>query len=368
MHQRSPRKPEINHLRITPPVNLESPFWILNDKKYYNHCDCYTSIKCSRQDIIVTHPPSEAIPSDEVVEGETRDGPRCVIDATAGWDSTNTSKEDGDVDVSPKGKRISLGKEIEGNGEGGTDEEPPKERGVSFSWAKQACRTDATPDEGGGREGIRRGTDETILLLTSANVRDIAEHPFLDADCNKARYDGCNDLDTKHGAGWDFHVMAKLEVARKTNCLIGTNESDRLEKDVCDGTTRKHVSGDELMHDLQGNLLIGNSHKHRKGNREDGSEDKGNQDGPDGKMSRMNFNCDHNKDQRDNTDNAVPPHGNFWIVLHQARVDIAFIFECTAESAHNVATEPNYDSKSDQRNNMKNEFPLTESMHKDGSE
>jgi len=58
--------------------------------------------------------------------------------------------------------------------------------------------------------------------------------------------------------------MTKLQIARKTNSLVCANISDRLENDVGNGATRKHVASDEFVHDLEGHLLVGDGLEHGK--------------------------------------------------------------------------------------------------------
>jgi hypothetical protein len=63
--------------------------------------------------------------TDDIVKDEADDGPGDVIDSRAGRDTTDTSEEDGDVDIAEEGERVAAGEEVEGDGEESADEEEP---------------------------------------------------------------------------------------------------------------------------------------------------------------------------------------------------------------------------------------------------
>jgi hypothetical protein len=87
---------------ITPPFYIEPALGILHGEKDDNHAQSDASVECSRQNVIVSHPPSEVEAADTVVEDESDQGPRRVIDSTARGDGPNTCKENWNIDVSPE--------------------------------------------------------------------------------------------------------------------------------------------------------------------------------------------------------------------------------------------------------------------------
>lgn len=91
-----------------------------------DHADGDASVECGRKDVVVPHPPSEVEPADAIVEDESDNGPRRVINPTTGRDSTNTSEEHGHVNVAPEGQGEAASKEVEGHGGKGSDSEEPQ--------------------------------------------------------------------------------------------------------------------------------------------------------------------------------------------------------------------------------------------------
>lgn len=65
--------------------------------------------------------------SDKVVENESGECPRDVVDSRSRWHGSKTGEEDGDIDVSPERERVAASKEVEGNGEKDTDGEEEEE-------------------------------------------------------------------------------------------------------------------------------------------------------------------------------------------------------------------------------------------------
>ena len=65
---------------ITPPVKGDtSGFPYLQSEKYRRQGQHETTVECRRQNIVVTHPPSEAEAANAIVEDETGEGPRYVV-------------------------------------------------------------------------------------------------------------------------------------------------------------------------------------------------------------------------------------------------------------------------------------------------
>lgn len=94
------------------------------------------------------------------------------------------------------------------------------------------------------------------------------------------------------------------------------------------------------MHHLCGYLLIGDGLKHGKRNGKCGRYNDANDGGPDGELSGNDFDGRTEEGERDNTDNTIPPHRNFRVVLHETRMNVALILQCVAESADDILSEP----------------------------
>ena len=67
---------------ITPPVDIDtSGFPYLQCEKYHSHGQYNATVKCRRQNIVVTHPPSEVEAANAIIEDETDEDPRYVINS-----------------------------------------------------------------------------------------------------------------------------------------------------------------------------------------------------------------------------------------------------------------------------------------------
>jgi hypothetical protein len=114
--------------RITPPVDFEPT--ILHSEENEDHAHSDASVKCSRENVVISHPPSEVEAADAVVEDEADDRPGYIVDSAAGGNGTNTSEENWDVDVSPERQGEATSKEVEWNGGNSTNSEEPQEVSV----------------------------------------------------------------------------------------------------------------------------------------------------------------------------------------------------------------------------------------------
>ena len=78
---------------ITPPVEINtSGFPYLQCEKYHSHGQHNATVKCRRQDIVVTHPPSEVEATNAVIEDETNEEPRNVVNSCSWGYGTNGSE------------------------------------------------------------------------------------------------------------------------------------------------------------------------------------------------------------------------------------------------------------------------------------
>ena len=179
-----------------------------------------------------------------------------------------------------------------------------------------------------------------MCLVLSANVLDVRQHPVLHEGDPDASNGGSDDLDHEHDARRDLHVVAELEISCKADGLVGDDEADGLEEDVGDGSAWEHVSGDELVHDLRGHLLVGDGLQHSERNGKDRSDEDSNDSGPDWELSRDDLDGDAEECEGDDADDDVPPVRDLGVVLHKTRVHIALVLERAAETADNIFAEP----------------------------
>lgn len=63
------------YLRVSPPIDINTALGVLHTEEYHNHAQRNACVKCSRKDIIVSHPPSEVEAANAVVEGEASENP-----------------------------------------------------------------------------------------------------------------------------------------------------------------------------------------------------------------------------------------------------------------------------------------------------
>lgn len=134
--------------------------------------------------------------------------------------------------------------------------------------------------------------------------------------------------------------MTELEICRESDGLIGSDEGDALKDHVRDGASRDHVSSNQLVHDLECNLLVGDGLEHAYRDCEKSSEYECDDKSPDRKLSWEDLDGDDHKDEGDNSHNGIPEMRYLGVRLHKARVDIALIPQRATESADDIATIP----------------------------
>ena len=110
----------------------------------------------------------------------------------------------------------------------------------------------STPDQGCSGKCIRVGTGESVLPFGCADVNDVYKHPVLYQGHNYGADYSSNDLDCEHGARWDLHIMAKFQITCKKNSLVCANISNCLEDDIGNRATRKQITSNEFMQNLDG--------------------------------------------------------------------------------------------------------------------
>jgi len=119
--------------------------------------------------------------------------------------------------------------------------------------------------------------------------------------------------------------MTELQVSCKVDGLAACNEGNGFEDDIGNGSSWKYVTTDELVHSLRGYLLIGDGLKHRKRNGKNHREYDTNDGSPDRELGGNDFDGCAEEGEGNGADEHIPPHGNFRIVLHETRVNVAFV-------------------------------------------
>ena len=248
----------------------------------------------------------------QVVEDESNQCVGDVVDTVGGRHGTQTSEEDGDVDIPPEGERVATSEEIEGDGQNKADGEEPEETRVRRTNIEDLGRANTTPNDGGSEEGRRAGADEAAGLLTSADVGDIVEHPGLHTR-NEEAADDCGDhLEGKHDAGRDLHVVTELEIAGDLDGLERAAEHQTLEDHVGHGLSGQNVSNDQLGHNLGGDALVGDSLKHRKRKRQGTTNGARKNGTPNWKLAgSVHGESDDETNESENANDSKPPVWDF---------------------------------------------------------
>lgn len=70
--------------------------------------------------------------------------------------------------------------------------------------AEESTRTDTSPDERCGGEGVGSRADETVLLVGCADIDNVVQHPLLNTGCNEASDEGSGGLCGEHDSGRDL--------------------------------------------------------------------------------------------------------------------------------------------------------------------
>ena len=98
--------------RIAPPIDGKATLWILDGEEDNDHTKRDASIESGRQDVVVTHPPSEVEPTDKVVKDKAHKAPRRIIDSCRRRHGIKTGEADWDIDESPERQRESTSEDV----------------------------------------------------------------------------------------------------------------------------------------------------------------------------------------------------------------------------------------------------------------
>jgi len=158
---------------IAPPIDIEATLRILDGEEDNDQAQRDASIEGSRQDVVVTHPPSEVESTHEEVENEAHKGPRRIIDSCGGRHGTNTSEADWDIDKSPERQRESTSEDVKWYGTQNADCEEPQNTGIGSTGAKYTVRANTTPDQRSSGEYVGRTANKPIFLVGHADIHNV---------------------------------------------------------------------------------------------------------------------------------------------------------------------------------------------------
>jgi len=107
---------------VTPPVQLLTAARVDNGEEDDNARNADTKVESERKDVVISHPPHEAVTTEVELEDESHQRRRREVDTGAGWHARRTDPEDGDVDVTEERSRVLASEEVEGDGGNGADQ------------------------------------------------------------------------------------------------------------------------------------------------------------------------------------------------------------------------------------------------------
>lgn len=146
-----------------------------------------TTVQCGGCDVVVLKPPAGIAPSDEEVEDGTSQAPAEVdVDARGGKHARTTVDQRG-VDVSPERLGESSSKEPGDDGRNSSNEPEPLQGGVDGTVAKDASRTNSSPDDRSSVEYTTTWAGVVVCLIRLTHVRNVSQSPVHDRDLNDGR-------------------------------------------------------------------------------------------------------------------------------------------------------------------------------------
>jgi len=289
-----------------------------------------TCVQSSGKDVVVLGPPREVTPTDNILEDEPDDGPGDVVDGGGGGDEASTAEDDGEVEVAHPALGPLLCRKPGEDGGDEADDEEQAECVVHLALGELPGGTDDSPDDGGRAEDSSRGADEAVLLVIRAHALDVAEHPGLDAELDGAGEGGADDLTEEHGARWDFHVVAELEVRREGESLSHGNVSPGLEHHHRHWATRESVPDDKLGDDVQADLLVGDSLDHADGDHIEERDNEGEDEPLDGELGVPDLDTDNTCSEHGDENDRVPPLRHLLVPRHEPGVNVGLFVHCAA--------------------------------------
>lgn len=167
-----------------------------------------TDVQPSRQGVVVLHPPASPAVADELVEDESDEPPREIVQRGSRRDEAGAAEDDGRGEVADGGTREHARAEVNSNGESGAGEPEPHQRRVHLTRGVDSLGADDAPDDGGVEEHASVGAHEVVGLMLGADVLDGAEGPVHDANLDNGRPEAGDHLGHECDSGRDAHVVA----------------------------------------------------------------------------------------------------------------------------------------------------------------
>ena len=154
----------------------------IQGKEDEDGAESQTDIQTRGKNVVILHPPTSPAIADPLVEDKADDAPSDVVERSSRGDETGSAKDDRRGEIADGRFGEHAGADVDQDGEGGTDEPEPHERGVHLADGEDASRADDAPDDGGVEEDAPVGTVEVVFLVQVADVLDCAESPVHDGD------------------------------------------------------------------------------------------------------------------------------------------------------------------------------------------
>ena len=157
--------------RISPPVRRRGVRQIKsqeNDNGRYGETD----IQARRSEVIEAHPPATVFVHDVLVEHESDDTPREIVERSGRRQVSGSAENDGCGKVADVSLWEHAGADIDDDGEEGAHEPEIEETAVEVSGGEDALWADETPDDGGVEEDSAVGACVMVLLVFCADVLD----------------------------------------------------------------------------------------------------------------------------------------------------------------------------------------------------
>lgn len=110
---------------VTPPDQLLTAAREDNSEEDNNGGQGDTEVEGERENVVVSHPPHEAVTTEVELEDEANECPRSEVDTGGGRHTRRAEPKDGDVDVAEERPRVLASEEVEGDRSNRANEQEP---------------------------------------------------------------------------------------------------------------------------------------------------------------------------------------------------------------------------------------------------
>lgn len=138
--------------------------------------------------------------------------------------------------------------------------------------------------------------------------------------------------------------MTHLQVCEISGRLVGRETKVCLEEHERNGLAGNNVATEQLGKEGDCEPLVRDGANDADWDEERNGNDDRDDEKPDGEVYREDLDTDCTADEAEDEEQAVPPHRNFGVGHHEARVHIMVVPARGAELAHDIATVPNYEA------------------------